>query len=144
MNKKILIPIIAVVVLVLAFAGYSFAKPKKKDTMKIQGTTYILPKQFTLNLRGGQYATLTVALLLPVGQSVGVTSPTDPPPTGFGSLTDEAQIRAIITNDVTDQPESALLTPKDRSKLESKVLSDIKKQTDTKVTAIYFTDLAVQ
>lgn len=144
MNKKILIPIIVVVVLVVAFVGYSFAKPKKKDTMKIQGTTYILPKQFTLNLRGGQYATLTVALLLPVGQSVGVTSPTDPPPTGFGSLTDEAQIRAIITNDVTDQPATALLTSKARTKLESRILADIKNQTDTKVTAIYFTDVAVQ
>src|SRR5580704_15940211 len=144
MSKKILIPVLVVVIALVGFAGYTFAKPKKKVKMKIQGTTYILPKQFTLNLRGGQYATLTVALLLPVGQSVGVTSPTDPPPTGFGSLTDEAQIRAIITNDVTDQPESALLTPKDRSKLEAKVLSDIKKQTDTKVTAIYFTDLAVQ
>jgi flagellar basal body-associated protein FliL len=144
MSKKRLIPIIVVVVLVVAFAGYHFAKPKPKDTMKIKGTTYILPKQFTLNLRGGQYATLTVALLLAPGQSAGVTSPTDPPPTGFGSLTDEAQIRAIITNDVTDKPESALLTPKDRSKLESKILADIKNQTDTKVTAIYFTDVAVQ
>ena len=94
-----------------AFAGYSFAKPKKTVKIKINGTIYILPKQFTLNLKGGQYATLTVALLLAPGQSVGVTSPTDPPPTGFGSLTEEAVIRAIITNDVTDQPENALVTP---------------------------------
>jgi flagellar basal body-associated protein FliL len=144
MSRKILIPIIVVVVIIVAFAGYTFTKPKKKDTMKIKGTTYILPKEFTLNLRGGQYATLTVALLLAPGQSAGVTSPTDPPPTGFGSLTDEAQIRAIITNDVTDKPESALLTPKSRTKLESKILADIKHQTDTKVTAIYFTDVAVQ
>ena len=43
--------------------------------MKINGTIYILPKQFTLNLNGGQYATLTVALLLAPSQSVGVTSP---------------------------------------------------------------------
>jgi flagellar basal body-associated protein FliL len=144
MSKKILIPVLVVVIALVGFAGYTFAKPKKKVKMKIDGTTYILPKQFTLNLRGGQYATLTVALLLPPGQSEGVTSPTDPPPTGFGSLTDEAQIRAIITNDVTDQPENALVTPEGRTKLESKILSDIKTQTDTKVTAIYFTDVAVQ
>src|SRR6201986_989553 len=106
MNKKILIPIIAVVVLVAAFAGYSFAKPKHTKKDRINGTTYILPKQFTLNLKSGQYATLTVALLLAPGQSVGVTSPTNPPPDGFGSLTDEAVIRAIITNDVTDQSEN--------------------------------------
>ena len=29
-------------------------------------------------------------------------------------------------------------------RLESKILADIKNQTDTKVTAIYFTDVAVQ
>ena len=83
--------------------------------MKINGTIYILPKQFTLNLKGGQYATLTVALLLAPSQSVGVTSPTNPPPTGFGSLTEEASIRAIITNDVTDQPESALVSQTGRA-----------------------------
>jgi flagellar basal body-associated protein FliL len=143
MNKKILIPVIVVVV-IAAFAGYSFAKPKSHTKVKINGTVYILPKQFTLNLRGGQYATLTVALLLAPGQAVGVTSATDPPPTGFGSLTDEAVIRAIITNDVTDQGESALVTQPGRQTLEKKILADIKSQTDTKVNAIYFTDVAVQ
>jgi flagellar basal body-associated protein FliL len=144
MNKKILIPIIVVIVGVVGFAGYSFAMPKKAAKTKISGTIYILPKEFTVNLKGGQYATLTVALLLAPTQSVGVTSATDPPPTGFGSLTEEAVIRAIITNDVTDQPESALITQSGRATLEHKILSDIKSQTDTLVTKIYFTDLAVQ
>lgn len=144
MNKKILIPIIVVIVGVVGFAGYSFAMPKKAAKTKINGTIYILPKEFTVNLKGGQYATLTVALLLAPTQSVGVTSATDPPPTGFGSLTEEAVIRAIITNDVTDQPESALITQSGRATLEHKILSDIKSQTDTLVTKIYFTDLAVQ
>lgn len=144
MNKKKLIPIIVVVVAVLGFAGYSFAMPKKHPKVKINGTIYVLPKQFTLNLKGGQYATLTVGLLLAPGQSVGVTSATNPPPTGFGSLPEEAVIRAIITNDVTDQPESALITGSGRKALESKILSDIRTQTDTEVDAIYFTDVAVQ
>jgi flagellar basal body-associated protein FliL len=144
MNKKKLIPIIIVVVAVLGFAGYSFAMPKKAPKVKVNGTIYVLPKQFTLNLKGGQYATLTVGLLLAPGQSTGVTSATNPPPTGFGSLTEEAVIRAIITNDVTDQPTSALITTSGRQALESKILSDIHSQTDTLVNAIYFTDVAVQ
>ena len=131
-------------VAIVRLRGYSLAKPKKTPKMKINGTIYILPKEFTLNLAGGQYATLTVALLLRPTQSVGVTSPTDPPPTGFGSLTDEAAIRAIITNDVTDQPASALLTPEGRSALEAKILADIKTRRTPRSTAIYFTDLAVQ
>jgi len=144
MKKKLLIPIIVVVVAVVGFAGYSFAMPKKAAKVKVNGTIYVLPKQFTLNLRGGQYATLTVALLLAPGQSVGVTSATNPPPTGFGTLTEEAVIRAIITNDVTDQPENALITESGRKALESKILSDIRSQTDTEVSNIYFTDVAVQ
>ena len=144
MNKKILIPIIVVVLAVVGFAGYSFAMPKKNVKIKINGTTYILPKQFTLNLKGGQYATLTVALLLAPSQSVGVTSPTDPPPTGFGSLTEEAVIRAIITNDVTDQPESALVTPVGPPTLETKIL--VRHQVSDRHAghSIYFTDVAVQ
>jgi flagellar basal body-associated protein FliL len=144
MTKKKLIPIIVVIVGVLGFAGYSFAMPKKAVKEKVNGTIYILPKQFTLNLKGGQYATLTVALLLAPSQSVCVTSATNPPPTGFGSLTEEAVIRAIITNDVTDQPESALVTVSGRQALEKKILSNIKSQTDTLVNDIYFTDVAVQ
>jgi flagellar FliL protein len=144
MKKKILIPLIVVVVAVIGFAGYSFAMPKNTPKVKVSGTIYVLPKQFTLNLRGGQYATLTVGLLLAPGQTVGVASTTNPPPTGFGSLTEEAVIRAIITNDVTDQPESALVTESGRKTLESKILSDIHSQTDTDVTNIYFTDVAVQ
>ena len=144
MTKKKLIPIIVVVIAVLGYAGYSFAMPKKHTKVRVNGTIYILPKQFTLNMKGGQYATLTVALLLAPGQSAGVTSATNPPPTGFGSLTEEAVIRAIITNDVTDQPESALVTQSGRKALESKILADVKSQTDTQVDSIYFTDVAVQ
>lgn len=145
MNKKILIPLIVVLVLIAAYAGYSLTKPKKKVIPpKINGTVYILQKGFTINLASGQYATLTVALLLAPGQSEGVTDPSNPPPTGFGSLTDEAPIRAIITNDVTDQPSSALITRKGRAALEHEILDNINSETDTKVSAVYFTDLAVQ
>ena len=145
MNKKIMIPAIVVLVLVAGFAAYNLTKtPTKTKPPKINGTVYILQKGFTLNLAGGQYATLTVALLLPPTQSIGVTSATNPPPTGFGSLTDEAPIRAIITNDVTGQPASALIDQKGRAALEQKILNDINTETDTKVTAVYFTDLAVQ
>jgi hypothetical protein len=144
--KKILLPVgIVLIALIVGFELYSkVINPPKVPKLKISGTVYVLQKGFTLNLAGGQYATLTVGLLLPPTQSVGVTSPTNPPPTGFGSLTDEAPIRAIITNDVTDQTANELLSAKGRAAIEAKILSDINKDTDTKVSAIYFTDLAVQ
>jgi flagellar basal body-associated protein FliL len=143
MNKKILIPLL-VVLLVGGYAGYSFALPHKTPKLKVNGTIYVLPKDFTLNMAGGQYATLTVALLLAPSQSVGTTDPNNPPPTGFGSLPEEAVVRAIITNDVTGQPASALISATGRAVLEKKILSDIKSQTDDDITSVYFTDLAVQ
>jgi flagellar FliL protein len=145
MNKKVLFPVITLVlVAVAAFAAYSMAKPKSKTVAKVNGTVYWLQKGFTINLAGGQYATLTVALLLPPSETVPAASTTDPPPTGIGSLTEEAVLRAIITNDITDVPAGELLTHKGRDGLEAKILKDINTQTDTKVSAIYFTDLAVQ
>jgi flagellar FliL protein len=142
---KKLLPILVVLLLVGGFAGYTLAKPKSKaPVLKVNGTIYILPKAFTLNLSGGQYATLTVALLLAPTQSAGTTDPSNPPPTGFGSLNEEAVIRAIITDDLTNQPASALITQSGRMALEKKVLHDIKTQTDDSITNIYFTDLAVQ
>jgi flagellar basal body-associated protein FliL len=144
--KKILMPVgILLVALIIGFEVYSkVINPPKVPKLKIPGTLYVLPSGFTLNLSGGQYATLTVALQLAPTQAVGVTSATNPPPTGFGSLTDEAVIRAIITNDVTDKPESALLTQRGRKALEAEILSNINSQTDTKVTTVYFSNLAVQ
>jgi len=142
---KKLIPILIVVILAGGYAGYTFAMPHKKPPVpKVNGTIYIMPKQFTLNMAGGQYATVTVALLLAPTQSVGSTDPNNPPPTGFGSLPEEAVVRAIITNAITDQPTAALLSATGRAKLESNILHTIKTQTDDVITKIYLTDIAVQ
>jgi flagellar basal body-associated protein FliL len=142
--KKKLIPVLVIVLLFGGYEGYSMATAPPPPKLKIPGQIYILPKDFTLNMAGGQYATLTVALQLPADEAMATTSPTNPPPTGFGDLPDEAVVRAIITNDVTDQPTSALISTAGRAKLEDKILSNILSQTDVKATAIYFTDLAVQ
>ena len=143
MNKKILIPIL-VVLLVGGYEGYSMATAKKPPKQKINGTIYVLPKDFTLNMAGGQYATLSVGLLLAPSQSEGVADPNNPPPTGFGTLPEEPVVRAIITNIVTGQPASTLISSTGRAKLESEILHAIKSQTDDLVNGIYFTDVAVQ
>lgn len=136
---------ILLIALIVGFEVYSnVINPPKVPKLRIPGTLYVLPSGFTLNLAGGQYATLTVALQLAPGEAVGVTSATNPPPTGFGTLTDEAAIRAIITNDVTDKPASALLTRSGRAALEAEILSNVNSQTDVKVATVYFSNLAVQ
>ena len=89
-----------------------------------------MPKEFTLNMADGNYATLTVALVLAPTQAMAVTDPSNPPPTGFGDLPEEAAVRAIITNVITGDPSTALISADGRAKVEKEILTDIKKQTD--------------
>jgi flagellar basal body-associated protein FliL len=146
MKKKIII----VLVVVLAGGGFvaksMFLKPAVAKE-KISGTIYILPKQFTANLKDGRYATLTVALVLAAGQSSGASSADAAgasPPEGFGTLPEEAAIRDIITNLITNQNSATLTSGSGRDHLKAQILTAIRSATDVKVGQILFTDLAVQ
>ena len=146
MKKKIII----VLVVLLAGGGFvaksMFLKPAVAKE-KIEGTIYILPKQFTANLKDGRYATLTVALVLAAGQSTGAAAGGEgggAPPEGFGTLPEEAAVRDIITNLITDQSSGTLTSDKGREHLKSEIVAAIKGGTDVKVHEILFTDLAVQ
>ena len=145
MKKKIII----VLVVLLAGGGFvaksMFLKPAVAKE-KIEGTIYILPKQFTANLKDGRYATLTVALVLAPGQSTGAVAGGEgaTPPEGFGTLPEEAAVRDIITNLITDQTSGTLTSEAGREHLKSEIVAAISKGTDVKVHGILFTDLAVQ
>jgi flagellar basal body-associated protein FliL len=145
MKKKLLI----VLPLVLLLGGGYVAKgklmPKKVVKLKINGEVYILPKQFTLNLADGRYATLTVALVLAPSQSDGATADsTVSSDATVGTLPEEAVIRAIITNDVTNDTSSSLINAEGRDALQQRILHDIRTQTDDQVSDVLFTDVAVQ
>ncbi len=144
MNKKLLIPLLAVVLLLGGYEGYSMATAKPAPKQKIAGTIYELGKDFTLNMADGNYATLTVALVLAPSQQMTTTDPNNPEPTGFGDLPEEAAVRAIITNVLTGQPSSTLISPDGRAKLQKQILKEIGQQTDVLATGVLFTDLAVQ
>ena len=145
MKKKILI-----ILPILLLGGGYIAKAKlmapKPVKPKLAGEIYLLPHQFTLNLKDGRYATLTVALELAPGQSDGATAEGGAPAAGaqVGTLPEEAVIRSIITNEVTNDPSSTLIDQDGRKGLEEKILSDIKGETDVKVDDVFFTDVAVQ
>jgi flagellar FliL protein len=136
---------------VLLLGGGYVAKaklmPPKVVKPKLAGTIYILPKQFMCNLQDGHYATLTVALELAAGQSDGATAAdAGGAPSGatVGTLPEEAVIRAIITNAITNDTSNALVTSSGRTGLQSQILSQIKSETDVKVDQVFFTDVAVQ
>jgi flagellar FliL protein len=145
---KIIAPVVLLVVLGAAYK-FVLAKPSAPAPKpKIEGTVYILPKEFLLNLADGRYAKLNVGLVLDPHQATTAESgghgaaPT--PPEGFGTLPQEALIRDIVTDHVTHDDADDLVTRKGRNKLKKKLLKSIKKDTDVKVEEILFTDLAVQ
>ncbi len=144
MKKKILI-IALVVLLGGAYVAKGKLMPAKVVKPKIAGQIYILPHQFTLNLKDGHYATLTVALELAPGQSDGASADNTPAAGAVvGTLPEEAVIRSIITNEVTNETSNALIDDSGRTQLERQILSDIKSETDVKVDQVFFTDVAVQ
>lgn len=142
-GKKLVIGVLAVL-LIAGYVAKGILLPPPVIHMKVNGTLYVLPKDFTLNLSDTHYATLTVALVLAPGQSIGTVNPNNPPPTGFGTLPEEPLVRDIITNLVTDSNEATLLEARGRGRLEHQILDAIRAGTDVKVDRVLFTDLAVQ
>jgi flagellar basal body-associated protein FliL len=149
MMKKLL----PVIVAVLALGGaYKFvlAKPAAAPKPKphVEGKIYILGKEFLVNLADGRFAKLTVALLLKeddtsaaaAAEGEGATKPPD----GFGTMAQEAVVRDVITNDLTDAKDNSLVDREGREKLKAKILKDLKKKTDVKVEEVLFTDVTVQ
>ena len=145
MKKKILI-ILPLLLLGGGYVAKAKLMPPKVVAHKVAGEIYILPKQFMLNLQDGHYATLTVALELAPGQSDGATAESAGASSTsvVGTLPEEAVIRAIITNLITNQTSNTLVTDTGRAGLQAQILSQIKSHTDVKVDQVFFTDVAVQ
>jgi flagellar FliL protein len=113
----------------------------------VDGTVYILQKDFLLNLEDGKYAKLTAALLLAhddksTAATGGHGAPA--PPEGYGAMTQEGVVRAVITDNITNVASSDLVDGKHRLELQHKILKDLRKKTDVKVEEVLFPDLTVQ
>ena len=147
MNKKIII----IVVLALAVAGGAYktvlAKPKEKaPEPKVHGTVYVLPKEFLVNLADGRYAKLQVALVVEAAEAAGHGgghgAPT--PPEGYGSEPQEAIVRDLITDAITNASDHDLIQQEGREKIKKKILKSIKEHTDVHVEEVLFPDVTVQ
>jgi flagellar FliL protein len=147
--KKKLKFILPLVVLLLLGGVYKvvLAKPAPATKDKVDGQVYVLPKEFLLNLADGHFAKLDVALVLDKSQVVGAAGGAEAgakPPDGYGALEQEAVVRAVITDDLTDARASDLTDRRGRARTQRKVLKDLKAHTDVKVNDVLFTDVAVQ
>lgn len=144
-KKKLAIPLVLLLVLGV---GYSMSKPKKTVKLKIEGTIYVMPQSFLLNLAEGHYAKLSVALDLAPGQSDGASATgggsSGGGEAGAGTLPEEPAVREIVTNTITGQNGSALTGAHSREALKHQILVAIQKRTDIKVEAVLIPELTVQ
>ena len=144
MSRKKLI-VVGVAVLVVAGLAYKMVlAPKSESKVKVEGTVYVMPKEFLLNLASGRYAKVTVALVLAPGQSTGGGAEAAAPPEGFGTLEQEALVRQIVTDNLTGVPAAELTSRKARHHLQTEIRKEVDKTTDVKTRGIVFTDLVVQ
>ena len=137
--------VIPIVVLLVIGGVYKFvlAKPASAKP-KIDGAVYVLPKEFLVNLADGHFAKLSVALVLPESEVAASGGEGAAPPEGYGALPQEAAVRAVITDTVTDASARDLTARKKRAKLRDECLKEIKAHTDVKAEDVLFTDVAVQ
>jgi flagellar FliL protein len=118
------------------------AKPTEAHH-KVDGQVYVLPKEFLLNLSGNHFVKLNVGLVLAQGE-VPAKAEGAPPPEGFGPLPQEAVVRDVITDTITDARSEQLVSRKGRNALKAKLLKSLRARTDVKVKDVLFTDVAVQ
>jgi flagellar FliL protein len=139
---KIIVPV-ALLIVLGGLYKVVLAKPAAEHS-KVHGQVYVLPKEFLLNLADGHFAKLDVALVLAPGQVPAGAEGGSTPPDGFGPLAQEAVVRDVITDTVTDASSKDLVMRKGRVALKAKVLKGIRTRTDVKVNDVLFTDIAVQ
>src|SRR3954451_24067608 len=148
MKKKLMIVLPVLLVVLGGSYKFVFAKPKDAEAKpKVEGTVYILQKEFLVNLHDSRFAKLTAALVLaPDDTSAAAAGGEEAasPPEGYGAMAQEAVVRAVITDDLTDAPATQVIDRLGREKLQDKILKDLKKQTDVKVEAVLFPDVTVQ
>jgi flagellar FliL protein len=152
LKKKL--PIILVLALVLVGGAYKtvLAKPAEEaeePEVKIEGTIYILEKEFLVNLADGAYAKLSVGMIMApddhstvaadAGGHGGTTAPE-----GYGTMPQEAAVRDIITDTLTDSSQSELIEAEGREKVKKRILKAIQKKTDSHPEEILFMDMTVQ
>jgi flagellar basal body-associated protein FliL len=138
---KIILPL-AVLLVLGGLYKVVLAKPTDAHH-KVDGQVYVLPKDFLLNLADNHFVKLNVGLVLAEGE-VPAEAEGTPPPDGFGPLPQEAVVRDVITDTLTDADSRQLVSRKGRHALKAKLLKSLRARTDVKVKDVLFTDVAVQ
>ena len=147
MVKKI-VPVIALLAVLGGVYKFVLAKPAKAEPKPhVQGTVYMLQKEFLINLADGRFAKMQIGLVLAHDDTSTVAAgghEAATPPEGYGAMAQEGIVRDLITAELTDATDKDLIGEAGRDKLKEKILKSLKKYTDVKVEHVLFSDLTVQ
>ena len=148
MVKK-LVPVIALLAVLGGVYKFVLAKPATAEPKPhVEGTVYMLQKEFLVNLADGRFAKMQIGLVLSHedkstaaagGHGGGAT-----PPEGYGPMGQEGIVRDLITGVLTDAKDKDLIEEHGREELKKEILKVLKKKTDVKVEEVLFSDLTVQ
>jgi flagellar basal body-associated protein FliL len=136
MKKKLLIALPILLVLAGGYVAKSMLLKKKVVPPKIAGTLVTLAPEFLVNLSGGHYGKVTVALQM---KSAPAAKPGAPV-----VLPQDAAVRADVTDQLTGLQTSDLIDRGLRHVVQARILRSLKTNTDEPVTNVLFTDIAVQ
>jgi flagellar basal body-associated protein FliL len=135
---KFIIPVpILLIGLYMAYSMFLAPKPAAVKPPKVNGTLVPLTGDFVINLAGGHFGKLTMAVLLstaPVAAAAGdpVTMPED------------AAVRSVITDQLTGLEPAQLTGRQSRHAILAELLKTLKASTDEPITQVLITDMAVQ
>jgi len=147
MKKKLMIALPVLLIVLGGVYKFALASPAPVPKKKIEGEVYVLPKDFLVNTSDGKFAKVNVALVIKEGSAApaaGGEEAAAAPPEGFGTMPQEAAVRDIITNTLSDVPGSRIIKRAGREKLKKRILKQILKKTDVEAHDVLFTDVAVQ
>ncbi len=150
MKKKLMI-VLPLTLLIVGGGMYKMvlAKPAPAPKPKIHGDVYVLGKDFLVNLADGHFAKLGVAIVVEHGTAVPEAgghgeSAAPKPPEGYGPLAQEAAVRDIVTDTLTDVSQRDLTARDGRDSLKTRIKHRIAQATDVQVHDVLFTDVSVQ
>jgi flagellar basal body-associated protein FliL len=140
-KKKLKFIVPVPILLVVLAAAYMFLLAPKKalaKPLKVNGTLVPLTGDFVINLAGGHYGKLTMAVLLstPAAPAASASTPV--------TLPEDSAVRSVITDELTGLEPAELTDRASRHALLTRLLEALKASTDEPITKVMITDLAVQ
>ena len=147
-KKKLLLAIPIALVAALGTYKMVLADSTPKHEAKIHGEVYVLGKDFLVNLADGHFAKLGVAIVVDHGAAApaegGGHEAPPKPPEGYGTLPQEAAVRDIVTDTLTDAKDDELTARRGREELKKRIERRVKSATDVPIHEVLFTDVSVQ